>query len=277
MSGEVLAAAAPIPKILLRGLIKTRRPFCRPLVRLAAARSVTIGKSQTFTGLCSASRRIFRAALGAIRSVLTFATRTVVIPRTCSRKSTGLAPRAADGVATGPVLSYVTGGYAYGSVKTESRLVDSALPGVSFSLSQTRGGYVLGSGVEASLGGNWTGKIEYLYVDLGTQAPATGSSATVSSRVSDNIFRGGLNYRFGGNSAYSAPIANWRGFYIGGNAGSLIARDKSTYAFANTPGQTTFNLAPNGFSVVFRSDTICNRAHGVRRRGRHSGRELEGR
>lgn len=152
------------------------------------------------------------------------------------------------GVATGPVLSYITGGFAYGSVKTDGRLVDNFLPGVSFSLDQTRGGYVLGSGVEASLGGHWTGKLEYLHVDLGTQAPPTGSSATVSSRVSDNIFRGGLNYRFGGKSVYSAPIANWAGFYIGVNAGSLIARNQSTNAFANTPGQTTFNLAPDGFT-----------------------------
>ena len=32
---------------------------------------------------------------------------------------------------------------------------------------QNRSGWVWGSGVEASLGGNWTGKIEYLYLNLG--------------------------------------------------------------------------------------------------------------
>ena len=66
-------------------------------------------------------------------------------------------------------------------------------------------GWTVGAGVEASLGGNWTGKIEYLYMDLGrfntntvllTNTPPIG--ATYSSRITDNIVRAGINYRFGG-------------------------------------------------------------------------------
>ena len=30
-------------------------------------------------------------------------------------------------------------------------------------------GWVVGSGVEAALGGNWTGKIEYLFLNLGNK------------------------------------------------------------------------------------------------------------
>jgi outer membrane immunogenic protein len=55
------------------------------------------------------------------------------------------------------------------------------------------------------IAGNWTAKLEYLYVDLGT---VSGSFATTigttnlvssfSSRVTDNILRAGINYKFGG-------------------------------------------------------------------------------
>lgn len=159
------------------------------------------------------------------------------------------------GLANGPVLSYVTGGYAYGNVSTSGSVTGGALPGVPFSLSQTRGGYTLGSGVEASLGGNWTGKIEYLYVDLGTQsqlvsgtAAIFGNPLTMTSRVRDNIFRGGINYAFNGNSNYKAPVANWSGLYIGGNVGSLTARDQSTFAIPGLANQQLFHLVPDGYA-----------------------------
>jgi hypothetical protein len=52
--------------------------------------------------------------------------------------------------------------------------------------------------------GNWTGKLEYLYMDLGTftgtgilPAPASPPlRATFSSRITDNILRAGINYKF---------------------------------------------------------------------------------
>lgn len=70
------------------------------------------------------------------------------------------------GIVDGPVVSYVTAGYAYGDVKTS---VTETVGGVgigTFSTNKMRRGWTYGSGVEASLGGNWTGKIEYLYVSL---------------------------------------------------------------------------------------------------------------
>src|SRR5476651_2342596 len=74
------------------------------------------------------------------------------------------------GIATGPVLTYVTAGWAYGSVKTT--YTETLPPGGpantgAFTSNQNRGGWTWGSGIEASLGGNWTGKIEYLWIDLG--------------------------------------------------------------------------------------------------------------
>ena len=155
------------------------------------------------------------------------------------------------GYATGPVLSYVTAGYAYGDVKTSI-----ASPLGPFSNDTGRSGYAIGSGVEASLGGNWTGKVEYLYLDLGTinatqtaaivgAAPVTG---VLSTRVRDQIFRAGVNYRINGNGAYApTPVANWTGFYIGGNGGSSLGRDRSSLAL---PGGTeTFTLVPDGYNA----------------------------
>jgi outer membrane immunogenic protein len=52
------------------------------------------------------------------------------------------------------------------------------------------------------LAGNWTAKIEYLYLDLGTvttipaPAPSSTTAAAFNSRVIDNILRVGVNYKF---------------------------------------------------------------------------------
>jgi outer membrane immunogenic protein len=168
--------------------------------------------------------------------------------------------RARVGLASGPVLSYVTAGFAYGHVSSTGSFVGFAPPAVPFSLDQTRGGFVVGSGMEASLGGNWTAKIEYLYIDLGQSnalvgtgpaAPIFGTPVNVSTQTRDHIYRGGLNYRFGGNDTFSAPLANWSGFYIGASEGTVVARNASTYSIgpggAVPPNLQTFNLAPYGY------------------------------
>jgi outer membrane immunogenic protein len=66
-------------------------------------------------------------------------------------------------------------------------------------------GWTVGAGLEASLGGNWTGKIEYLYMDFGKYTTgatlllnAPPSRVDLASKVTDNILRVGVNYRFGG-------------------------------------------------------------------------------
>jgi outer membrane immunogenic protein len=108
-------------------------------------------------------------------------------------------------LATPTVLLYATGGLAYGEVKTSETI--GAVP-VGFSTTDTRVGYTVGAGIEGVIGGNWTAKLEYLYVDLGrtsgtflTTIPALGGgfvSSNYSSRVTDNVLRVGLNYKFGG-------------------------------------------------------------------------------
>jgi outer membrane immunogenic protein len=153
------------------------------------------------------------------------------------------------GIANGPVLSYVTAGYAFGNVKTDA--TQSAL-GVNstFSTDRTQSGWVVGSGVEAALGGNWIGKIEYLYLNLGnkTDASTLFAATPINTEIRENIFRVGLNYRIGGKGYAPVVAANWAGFYLGGNFGSGTGRDRSSMSIPAAPLVETFNLAPDGIN-----------------------------
>jgi outer membrane immunogenic protein len=152
------------------------------------------------------------------------------------------------GLATGPVLSYVTAGYAYGNVNTTVTEGGVASP----QLSGGRSGWTWGSGVEAAIGGNWTAKIEYLWLDLGDRtdglAFAVPPGQSLHSEFRENIFRVGLNYRIGGNSAYT-PIAaaNWSGLYLGGNIGSGTGRDRSSLV-AGGGAPALLNTSPDGIN-----------------------------
>ena len=147
------------------------------------------------------------------------------------------------GLATGPVLSYFTGGFAYGGADTAASIIGA--PGLSSSTSNTLTGWTIGSGVEAALGGNWTGKIEYLYLDLGNQSGGVPGVYAYGSDIREHIFRVGLNYRIGGTGLYAAaPAANWAGLYGGLNAGGATALNRSSLA---GPGALErFNLSPDG-------------------------------
>jgi outer membrane immunogenic protein len=61
----------------------------------------------------------------------------------------------------------------------------------------TRAGWTVGAGLEWAFIGNWSAKIEYLYVDLGDETCSVancGVSTTVSDKL--NLVRLGVNYRF---------------------------------------------------------------------------------
>jgi outer membrane immunogenic protein len=114
--------------------------------------------------------------------------------------------RARTGVLFTPtVLAYATGGLAYGSLKSDLTVATPAVANV-LSHSSTRAGWTVGAGVESKLGGNWSAKLEYLYMDLGsvsrsfvTTIPAFGGGfvgLNTSSKFTDNILRVGLNYKF---------------------------------------------------------------------------------
>jgi outer membrane immunogenic protein len=92
--------------------------------------------------------------------------------------------RARLGYAVDRFMPYVTGGAAFGDIKTNVAGLGSA--------STTKAGWTAGGGVEAAIAGPWTAKLEYLYVDLGRGGSIAGSDASFKT----NIVRAGLNYRF---------------------------------------------------------------------------------
>jgi outer membrane immunogenic protein len=147
------------------------------------------------------------------------------------------------GRADGPVMSYVTGGYAYGSVSTK---LDQTAIGVTDFGSRIQHGWTYGGGVEAALSGNWSAKIEALYVNLGNKTDVFDSGdQTLNTNVRERIYRVGLNYRIGGAGTYvPAAAANWTGFYLGGNIGGASARDRSS--FVGSGANEFFNLSPDG-------------------------------
>ena len=118
--------------------------------------------------------------------------------------------RARLGVTVTPsVLAYATGGVAIGSITADGRLSGFATGGAAVSdgfstnNNSTKTGWTAGVGLEARLVGNWIGRVEYLYVDLG-EVTTTGLlllntppiKVSYSSRVTDSIARIGLNYKF---------------------------------------------------------------------------------
>ncbi len=104
-------------------------------------------------------------------------------------------------------LAYVTGGVAVADITVAGTVAgfDAAGNPVTTGISNhvTRAGWTVGAGLEAQLVGNWTGKIEYLHMDFGSIAtfPAIAPDVTVApafnTRISDDIVRVGVNYRFG--------------------------------------------------------------------------------
>ena len=122
-----------------------------------------------------------------------------------------------------PVMLYATGGLAYGEV--DETYTEGVVGGPSSTLSfhSTRAGWTVGAGGEGRIGQtNWTMKLEYLYMDLGSDSGAFGATGapvktlfglnnsdfihfittttsfagTASTHVTDNIVRAGLNYKF---------------------------------------------------------------------------------
>ena len=103
------------------------------------------------------------------------------------------------------LLLYGTGGAAFANVRT-SDFAFFAFDGStnSAAASTTRTGWTAGGGLEWGFAANWSAKVEYLYVDLGTVSYISPNTATVtatinhSHRITENIARVGVNYRFGG-------------------------------------------------------------------------------
>jgi ATP-dependent protease La (LON) substrate-binding domain/Outer membrane protein beta-barrel domain len=79
-----------------------------------------------------------------------------------------------------------------------------------FTSHTTKAGWALGAGAEVRLGGNWTGKIEYLYLDFGKVSTTAGLptnstplAINFNSHVTDHIVRVGVNYKFDPNEIWA--------------------------------------------------------------------------
>ena len=155
------------------------------------------------------------------------------------------------GLASGPVLPYITAGAAYGGIKTG---ITTTIGGVTNNTvnSTTKSGWTWGTGVEAALGGNWTGKVEYLYVDLGSTGVSSvlgPVSANFNTKQQEQIVRGGINYRFGPDqSAALAATSNWAGLSVGGSFGFDIGRNDSTFTIPALSADE-FELSPRGADI----------------------------
>jgi outer membrane immunogenic protein len=111
------------------------------------------------------------------------------------------------GVLASPTwLFYATGGLAYGEIKSTETLTVAGGPfaggALANSFSTTRAGWTAGGGVEGVISGNWTAKLEYLYMDYGkinNTFAGVGPIFTpinLSTHVTDNVVRAGINYHF---------------------------------------------------------------------------------
>ena len=129
--------------------------------------------------------------------------------------------RARLGYAVAPnLLTYVTGGLAFGGVTVSASFGQNLAPSLLSSGSakgsafENRAGWTLGAGVEYALTPALSAKVEYLYYDLGSKTlsnanispivlqgvlglPLFVADATnVSTRYDGHVVRAGLNYRF---------------------------------------------------------------------------------
>jgi outer membrane immunogenic protein len=112
----------------------------------------------------------------------------------CQTKNNLLATaRGRVGYAFDRTLIYVTGGAAFAPVQTGLN------PPSTFDTA-TKLGWAAGAGVEFAFFGNWSAKAEYLFVDLASASCSTaancGSAAGSSVAFTENLVRGGFNYRF---------------------------------------------------------------------------------
>ncbi len=176
---------------------------------------------QALTGKSSGS-------VGTVQPLVGFAPNTAVTTLTASNQVDWLGTlRARFGITATPnMLLYVTGGLAYGEVKSNTVITQQLVgPGTATvnspygsnaGISQVRAGWALGAGGEWRFASHWSAKVEYLHYDLGSVSytgtlsnivtppggavPTGGAfytlNATSSVRFSGDIVRVGVNYLF---------------------------------------------------------------------------------
>jgi outer membrane immunogenic protein len=103
---------------------------------------------------------------------------------------------------TSNLLFYGTYGFAYGQTELNFNSVNTGLACPLLcendNFSSMREGWSAGGGFEYLFLSHWTARVEYLYVDLGTQffGPTPANLFIGSVTLRENIVRAGLNYKF---------------------------------------------------------------------------------
>jgi len=102
--------------------------------------------------------------------------------------------RARLGYTSGNWLFYATGGAAFAG----ERFLSTPTGGIEEKVLHTRFGWTAGGGVEYAFAPNWSGKLEYNYMDFGSKnvsfAPFT--STAIDQQI--HAVKFGINYKFGG-------------------------------------------------------------------------------
>jgi high affinity Mn2+ porin len=140
---------------------------------------------------------------------------------------------------TGHWLLYATGGLAWSYDQfSRTQIAGGGLPAgtVENSFMTPRVGGAVGAGVEYALPGNWTARLEYLFVNYGNRSvtfPASGQR--FDSDLTLNEVRLGLNYRLGADAKSSGNQSS--GNQPSDNKADSPALETDNFA---VHGQTTF-------------------------------------
>lgn len=135
-------------------------------------------------------------------------------------------------VVADPWLVYLTGGWAYGSVKSSYGAGITGIGTFSGDVTKQMSGWVAGLGTEYAISPNLSLRAEYLHVDLGSATlfsyAAGTTTASLKIEPAYDIVRAGVTYRFDGTApatsmapaAFSSPTDfNWTGLHVGVNGG----------------------------------------------------------
>jgi outer membrane immunogenic protein len=120
---------------------------------------------------------------------------TVVTAATTDRIKSFGSVRGRLGIASGPALFYLTGGWAYWNWSSNLSLTGLG----TTNYSNFRGGGAIGGGVEVAVASEWTVRAEYLYLqstNISNTPFAARPDVIVNTRIRENVFRVGASYMF---------------------------------------------------------------------------------
>lgn len=172
---------------------------------------------------------------------------------------------------TPTTLGYVLGGYTWQQFK-----LDGSIFGAPVEFDESRGGYVLGVGLETVISGNWTLKSEYRYANYGNDTVVDFGGGQLNVEPTTHTFHVGANYRFGGQNgggaSFAAPAYSWTGFYVGGALGAGAITDEinlggGAASFNGFGGEGAFGELSVGYDHEFNSTWVA----GLQIDGRYSG------